>query len=107
VVRDTARNKAEEAAAGTPLARRFFRAITPGVIVGFTLLIVLYMFALEPLGFVVSSFLFLVAAMFTLGDRRIGHCVVVSTISLAAIYVVFQTAFSVVLPEGVLRGLFR
>ena len=41
------------------------------------------MFALEPLGFVVSSFLFLVAAMFALGERRILRTLVVSAVSLA------------------------
>ncbi|MBK7472532.1 MAG: hypothetical protein IPI73_19865 [Betaproteobacteria bacterium] len=45
--------------------------------------------------------------MFALGSRRIVFTLVVSAVSLAAIYLVFQTAFSVVLPEGVLRGVLR
>ena len=79
----------------------------PLPVVSFTGLIVAYMLALEPLGFVISSFVFLAASMFTLGSRRIVFTLVVSALSLAAIYLVFQTAFSVVLPEGVLRGVLR
>lgn len=90
---------------GVTRAAAFAQALLPRAVVAFTLLIVLYMFALGPLGFVVSSFLFLVAGMWVLGSRRLVHNVVVSALSLAAIYVVFQTAFSVVLPAGVLRGL--
>jgi putative tricarboxylic transport membrane protein len=55
----------------------------------------------------VSSFLFLVASMFALGERRVLYSALVSAISLAVIYVIFQTAFSVVLPDGVLRGVFK
>lgn len=92
---------------GRSLARDFLHQITPAAIVLFTVLIVAYMFALEPLGFVASSFLFLVLAMFALGERRILRTLVVSAISLACIYIVFQTAFSVVLPEGILKGVLR
>lgn len=89
---------------GSTLSREFGQQLVPRAIVAFTLLIVLYMFALEPLGFVVASFLFLVAGMWVLGSRRIVYNVVVSALSLAVIYVIFQTAFSVVLPDGVLKG---
>ncbi|GIK85912.1 MAG: tripartite tricarboxylate transporter TctB family protein [Burkholderiales bacterium] len=101
----TLRRPPAEVPSGSSLSREFAHALLPRVVVAFTLLIVLYMFALEPLGFVVSSLLFLVAGMWVLGSRRIVYNVVVSAASLAAIYVIFQTAFSVVLPAGVLRGL--
>lgn len=107
VLRNTRRMKRPEVAAGSTLARQFGRQVTPLPIVLFTALIVVYMLALEPLGFVLSSFAFLVASMFALGSRRIVFTIVVSALSLAAIYLVFQTAFSVVLPEGVLRGVFK
>ena len=107
IVRDTLRVKGPETSREASLRRRFFREITPIAVISFTLLIALYMIALEPLGFLVSSFLFLVAAMFVLGDRRILHIAVISAVSLAVIYVIFQTAFSVVLPDGVLRGVFK
>jgi hypothetical protein len=92
---------------GRSLVRDFLREITPVSLVLFTVLIVAYMFALEPLGFVASSFLFLVLAMLALGERRIVRTLAVSAVSLACIYIVFQTAFSVVLPEGILKGLLR
>jgi putative tricarboxylic transport membrane protein len=107
ILRDTLRVKGPDTTPETSLRRQFFHAITPAVLIWFTLLIALYMFALEPLGFLVASFLFLVAAMFALGDRRILHTALISAVSLAVIYVIFQTAFSVVLPEGVLRGVFK
>jgi putative tricarboxylic transport membrane protein len=107
ILRDTLRVKGPDITPETSLRRQFFHAITPAVLIWFTLLIALYMFALEPLGFLVASFLFLVAAMFALGDRRLLHTALISAVSLAVIYVIFQTAFSVVLPEGVLRGVFK
>jgi hypothetical protein len=104
---NTLRVPPPEVESGRTLARDFLHRITPASIVLFTVLIVAYMFALEPLGFVASSFLFLMLAMFALGERRIVRTLVISAISLACIYVVFQTAFSVVLPEGILKGVLR
>jgi putative tricarboxylic transport membrane protein len=107
IVLNTLRKPGPEKALGSSLAHDFYHRITPTVVIWFTLLIVAYMFALEPLGFVVASFAFLVGAMFALGERRVARVVLISAISLACIYVIFQTAFSVVLPEGVLRGVLR
>jgi putative tricarboxylic transport membrane protein len=107
ILRNTLRMKRPEVADGSTLSRRFLDQVTPLPIVLFTALIVVYMLALEPLGFVISSFAFLVAAMLALGSKRILFNVVVSAVSLALIYVIFQTAFSVVLPEGILRGVFQ
>ena len=101
----TLRQPPAEVPEGSTLSAQFGHVLLPRVIVAFTLLIVLYMFALEPLGFVVSSFLFLAAGMWVLGSHRVVYNLVISAICLAAIYVVFQTAFSVVLPAGVLKGL--
>ena len=101
----TLRGKTPETTPGQPLWRQFFHQITPLPIVLFTALIVAYMLTLEPLGFIISSFAFLVASMYALGDRRIVRVSIVSAVSLAIIYVIFQTAFSVVLPEGLLRGI--
>jgi putative tricarboxylic transport membrane protein len=100
----TTRRPPAEVPPGSTLTREFGHALVPRVIVAFTLLIVLYMFALEPLGFVVASFLFLAAGMWVLGSRRFVYNAVISAVSLAIIYVIFQTAFSVVLPDGVLKG---
>jgi len=107
VVLGTRRLPAPELEPGESLGRGFVRQVAPGRIVWFTLLIVAYMFLLEPLGFVACSFVFLVGAMYALGERRLLRSVTISAVSLAIIYVIFQTAFSVVLPDGVLRGVLK
>lgn len=87
---------------GESALRQFVRQLTPGVLVAFTLAIALYMLLLESLGFVIASYLFLVLSMRLLGSRRIGLNLIVAALSLAAVYLVFQTVFSVVLPSGTL-----
>ncbi len=79
-------------------------ASAPLTLVLFTLLIVAYMLLLEVLGFLVASYLFLLLSMQVLGSKRLGLNLVVSAVVLAAIFIVFQTAFSVVLPAGSLVG---
>lgn len=87
---------------GESALRQFVRQLTPGVLVAFTLAIAAYMLLLEWLGFVIASYLFLVASMWLLGSRRVGFNLIVAAASLAAVYLVFQTVFSVVLPKGTL-----
>lgn len=96
----TARSKPLPGEAGESVLQQFTRQITPGVVVSFTLSIAVYMALLSVLGFVVSSYLFLVVSMWLLGSRRVVLNLVVSALSLAAIYVIFQTVFSVVLPTS-------
>jgi putative tricarboxylic transport membrane protein len=102
------RAEAEAAAPGESAARHFLRRLLPLELVAFTAAIVLYMLALEWLGFVVASYLFLLASMRLLGSTRWGLNALVSALSLAGIYVVFQTIFAVVLPTGSLwQGVFK
>jgi putative tricarboxylic transport membrane protein len=102
----TAKLPRAPAAAGEGLAAQFRGQLLPGVVVGFTLAIALYMLALERLGFLLASYVFLAISMRLLGSRRRGLNLLVSALSLGAIYVVFQTVFSVVLPSGtLLKGL--
>lgn len=89
-----------ESRAGESTARKFTRELTPPVLIAFTVAIAAYMWLLERLGFVVASYLFLVVSMFLLGSRRVLLNLAVSAVSLAAIYVIFQTVFAVVLPKG-------
>lgn len=97
---DAARAKPLSGNAGESLVQQFVRQITPGVFVMFVIAIAAYMVLLEYLGFVVSSYLFLVVSMRLLGSEKWVINLGVSALSLAAIYVIFQTAFSVVLPAG-------
>ena len=89
---------------GESLTQQFVRRMAPLQLVLFTVLIVAYMLLLEVLGFIVASYLFLLLSMQVLGSKRFGLNLVVSAVVLAAIFVVFQTAFSVVLPQGSLVG---
>ena len=60
----------------------------------------LYMVGIEWLGFLPSSFLFLVLTMRLLGYPRWSTILLSSCVSLVAIYLVFELAFSVLLPSG-------
>ena len=85
---------------GESLARQFWRVITPPLILVFTIITIGYMVLLEKLGFVVTSYLFLVISMYVLGSRNILLNLGVGALTLGVIYVVFQTIFSVTLPAG-------
>lgn len=97
-------SRVAEPAAGEGSFQHFVRAITPPVVLSFGLTIAIYMLLLDRLGFVVSSYLFLLASMRLLGSARWGLNLLVAALSLAAIYLIFQTVFSVVLPKGAWLG---
>ncbi len=68
----------------------------------------LYVVLLEQIGFLLVSFLFLLASMFVLGSYRWVMNLVVSVGVLGVIYIVFEELFSVVLPAGYLwQGVFQ
>jgi putative tricarboxylic transport membrane protein len=96
-----------QVSADNSVTRQFYEKIFPMRHILFTAVIVLYMILLEPLGFITSSFLYLLASSLVLGERRYMHMVVVNVLSLAVVYLVFQTAFSVVLPIGPIERLFQ
>lgn len=89
---------------GDTFFQHFVRKLAPLQLVLFTLLIVAYALTLEIVGFLLGSYLFLLLSMQVLGSKRFGLNLLVSAVVLAAIFVVFQTAFSVVLPAGSLVG---
>ena len=89
-----------EAQGDESLLQHFVRRILPLQLLLLVALIVVYMLALERLGFILSSYVFLFVAMRLLGSQRLGLNLLVSALVLGGIYVVFQTAFSVVLPAG-------
>jgi putative tricarboxylic transport membrane protein len=84
------------------VATEFRRQIMPNIVLAFVMAVVWYAFALEKIGFVLASFLYLMLAMWQLGSRNIGVNLLASVGALIAIYIVFRTAFSVVLPKGTL-----
>ncbi len=79
---------------------RLFSEILPPVVVIFSAIVIAYMLLLEPLGFLISSFLFLLASMLYLDRSKLLHALIISALSLAAIYGVFEYVFSVLLPKG-------
>jgi putative tricarboxylic transport membrane protein len=66
----------------------------------FTAAVVLFMLLLSKLGFVLSAYLFLVLSMRLLGSTRWLFNILLSAVSLAVVYLIFQTVFSVILPKG-------
>lgn len=80
------------------------RRVLPRDILVFTGLIGLFTLALEPLGFIVSAFVFLLASIHYLHRGSALFTLAVSAGALAVVYVVFRLLFLVVLPEG---SLFR
>jgi putative tricarboxylic transport membrane protein len=97
IVAETARARSE---AERGALQRFAAEITPLRLVVFTILIVGYMLALEPAGFLLSSFAFLFLAMSFLYRKGVLVNLAISAGSLAAIYFIFRHVFSVVLPRG-------
>jgi putative tricarboxylic transport membrane protein len=80
--------------------RQFFGDVVSFRIVAFAALIIGYMLALQPLGFILASYLFLSAAMILLYRKRFLLTLVISAVSVAVIYGLFRYVFVVVLPRG-------
>jgi putative tricarboxylic transport membrane protein len=78
----------------------FIRRVAPPSVLVLTLLIAAYMLTLEPLGFPLSSFLFMFLSMLYFERRRPLLLAGISALSLGIVYVIFRMAFSVVLPQG-------
>jgi putative tricarboxylic transport membrane protein len=107
IVVQTVRNAPKPQDAEGSAWTRFVQQISPPVIVFTALSILVYMMTLEWLGFMLASYLFLVITMRLLGSERWWLNVVVSAVALGLIYLVFRTAFSVILPVGrIWQGVF-
>lgn len=95
---------ADSARKAPPEKRGLMQALSLEIIslrtVVFAVLIVGYMMALRPLGFVVASYLFLAAAMLYLHRRNYVFLLVLSAVAVAVIYFLFRYVFIVVLPRG-------
>lgn len=72
-------------------------------------LIALYIFALKPVGFVIATFVYLVAQMYVLAPREkrtrknMVLFVVISLITSIVVYLVFVKVFYLMLPAGILH----
>jgi len=69
-------------------------------------LIIKYITVITLLGFLLATFLFLLALVFTFGEKRLGTAVLLSFSVTAAVYVIFSILARVPFPEGILENLF-
>ncbi|WP_102224597.1 tripartite tricarboxylate transporter TctB family protein [Acidimangrovimonas sediminis] len=79
----------------------FVKDILPGTVLLFVVFLVCYGVLLEPLGFILTSALFLVAAIKVLWRRSWAVTLGVAAFSLLLIWLVFRIVFTVLMPEGV------
>lgn len=79
----------------------FSKEVAGPKIIFISALIAAYLYALQPLGFVISSTLFLAIAICVLHRRHYLWMILLSIASVAVIYVLFRMVFIVVLPRGV------
>ncbi|MER5173622.1 tripartite tricarboxylate transporter TctB family protein [Thioclava kandeliae] len=75
--------------------------ILPPLVLVLAVFLVLYGIVLEPLGFLPTSALFLIAAIKLLSRRGWGFTLAVSLGTLAVIYLVFRIVFTVLMPAGI------
>lgn len=78
--------------------KQAIQKVLPRALVVFTGLIIGYMVTIQSLGFVISSYLFLLLSMIYLKGSTLLKSFLISGFTLAVIYVVFQYIFTVVLP---------
>ncbi len=75
---------------------------SPAMFISLLILMFLYAMLLEPLGFYLSSALFLPVTMYTLGARKLLTILPTSAGVLVFVFVVFDKLLSVPLPESTL-----
>ncbi len=73
---------------------------------GIGVALLVYMLAIERLGFIIASALLFVITAFSMGSRSYLRDVTLAIVIAVGVYVAFSTGLGVRLPEGVLSGLF-
>lgn len=76
-----------------PLPSFKWKALLPLVVA-----LLLYVALMEYIGFIISTALFLLTAMWLFGERRVKVLVPVAIVATAVVYVLFTQAFMIVLP---------
>jgi putative tricarboxylic transport membrane protein len=77
------------------------RHILPVPFIVTVILVAAYAVLLKPLGFLPTSFLFIVILIRLLGRMSLVSCAAISAASVLLIYLVFRVIFTVVMPEGI------
>jgi hypothetical protein len=75
--------------------------VLPGAVVFTVVLLGAYALLLQPLGFLPTSFLFVLVLVRVLGRRGLPFCAAVALGSVLGIYLVFRVVFGVLMPEGI------
>ena len=104
IVRGLRVMKAEKAAD----AAKGFWTDNRAVVEMFVVLLV-YIALIQPVGFLISTFLFLFAEFNILTykeDRKLGFSVVFALVCAVGIYAMFKYGFKMPLPQGILKGIF-
>ena len=81
-----------------PAAQSPFGARLLAQLGGFLLLMLVYAWAYEPIGYLVSSVVFFVVALLVLGERRLLQLVLVPPAVVGSVYVVFTYVMQVYMP---------
>ncbi|MFK7890541.1 MAG: tripartite tricarboxylate transporter TctB family protein [Granulosicoccus sp.] len=89
-----------KSSAGSPPAAGFIATIVPVRHWVLIAMVVFYLVAMPYLGFFLSSGLFLLCAFQYLWKRPVVITLVLTIVSLLAIYLVFREVFQIVLPQG-------
>ena len=99
ILLETARMR-PEASGGPGPVRGFLTRIAPPEIAVYALIVIGFMLALEPLGFVAAAFAFLLISFLYLRRAGIVLALMISLGATAAIVLIFRYVFRVILPEG-------
>jgi putative tricarboxylic transport membrane protein len=75
--------------------------ILPASVIVAIIAITAFAFLLQPLGFLITSFLFLFVLIKVLSGRSLFFCAWVSAANVLLIYLVFRIVFTVLMPEGI------
>jgi len=78
-----------------------WRAILPGFVIFMAVMMIFYALALKPVGFLPTSFVFLLISTKVMMRSSLAKAALISALSLALVYVVFRLIFSVLMPEGI------
>ena len=112
IVRGLRTMKAEKAAGNAPEkksvseAAKGFWADNRAVVEMFVVLLV-YIALIQPVGFLISTFLFLFAEFNILTykeDRKLGFSIIFALVCAVGIYAMFKYGFKMPLPQGILKG---
>lgn len=68
--------------------------------------IMLYALLIKPLGFIIVNLLFLFGVLFIMGERKVWKLIVIPIVVTAAMYLIFVVGLKILLPAGILKGLF-